>query len=37
MQEYNNEKIVALSFKSTKGTTNVLVKVLKKQDIGVSI
>ncbi|MBP5432271.1 PcfB family protein [Ruminococcus sp.] len=30
MQEYNNEKIVALSFKSTKVTTNVLVKVLKK-------
>ena len=30
MQEYNNEKIVALSFRSTKVTTNILVKVLKK-------
>lgn len=30
MQDYNNEKIVALSFRSTKVTTNVLVKVLKK-------
>ena len=29
MQDYNNEKIVALSFRSTKVTTNVLVKVLK--------
>lgn len=30
MQEYNNEKIVALSFRSARVTSNVLVKILKK-------
>ena len=30
MQEYNNEKIVALSFRSTKVTAGVFVKILKR-------
>jgi len=30
MQEYNNDKIVALSFKSTKVTASVFVKILKR-------
>ena len=30
MQEQNNEKIVALSFRSAKVTSDVLVKILKK-------
>ena len=30
MQDYNNEKIVALSFRSARVTSNVLVKILKK-------
>ena len=30
MQEYNNEKIVALSFRAARVSSNVLVKILKK-------